>query len=229
MAGKWIEFQGFRYQPRNVIESLQDYVTQARKARIAEVLSKRLRHIHVVVENLFDAGNLFAVLRSVEALGFVYVHVVEEGIGKQKLPNRSSLRAEKWVEILRWKTALECADFLKKEGIAIATTDFSATQHLHELDLKRPTAFVLGNEHDGLTKRWDRAKDFSFQIRMQGFMQSFNISVAAALCLYEARIQNGEQGNFSESDIEYWTALCYSKSVSSAHQLLQAKNQPRSL
>jgi len=152
--------------------------------RMEQVLAARLGHVRLVVENVHDPHNLSAVLRSAEALGVQHVHVVEAATGFS-LSRRISRGAHKWLTVHRYRDFGECADELRDAGFrlyaAMLRPDAVPLETLPVID---PLALVLGNEHDGVSAAAVAACDGCFTIPMAGFVQSLNISVAAAVSLY---------------------------------------------
>jgi 23S rRNA (guanosine2251-2'-O)-methyltransferase len=78
---------------------------------------------------------------------------------------------------------------LKEYDIRIVGTSDDAEQTLYDLDLAVPTAFVLGAEGDGMRQLTRKTCDVLVRIPMAGAVESLNVSVAAAVCLYEAARQ----------------------------------------
>lgn len=169
---------------RDVLAAIFPLLTSERQARIQQVVSQRCFQVVPVLENLYDRGNISAVLRSCEAFGLGAVHIVESE--KFKESQRTTAGADKWVEVCRSRTTAECIAALKGEGKQIIVTSLSENSvPIDEVDFARPTALVLGNEKEGASAEIQAAADQCVKIPMYGFVQSFNISVAGALCFYQ--------------------------------------------
>jgi tRNA (guanosine-2'-O-)-methyltransferase len=166
-----------------VLRQLAPLLTPERIAKIDRVASQRNFSNAVVLEGIYDRGNVSAVMRTAEAFGFVNFHVIETQ-ERFKEANRVTQGADKWTEVQRWKTTRECVTELKRRGHKIVATSLEASKPLHEIDWTVPTALVLGNEKEGISKEMLELSDERVIIPMTGFVQSFNISVAGALCLY---------------------------------------------
>ncbi len=170
-----------------VLRLLSDQLTDERKKRIREVIEQRTFDVSVVCEGLYDKGNVSAVMRSAEAFGFAPFHVIEYS-EKFKNSSRVTRGSEKWLEIQKWKSSSECISFLKKQQRQLIVTSLDATISIDDasdrIDFSKPCAVVLGNEKEGVSEEMLAAADYKIKIPMYGFVQSFNISVAAALCLY---------------------------------------------
>lgn len=168
------------------LEILWPLLTEARRQRISSVVQSRIQNVAVILESLYDRGNISAVMRTAEALGIIEIHSIETQ-DKFKVANRVVQGADKWLEMFRWTSTLQCVSSLKKEGRSIYVTclDPSALP-LKAIDFTKPCAVVMGNEKDGVSQQMLELADEKVFIPMKGFVQSFNISVAAALSLYEA-------------------------------------------
>ena len=158
-------------------------LTEARQKKVQTVASLRNFSNCVVLEGIYDRGNISAVMRTAEALGFVNFHVIETQ-SKFKEANRVTQGADKWTEVEKWKTTKDCIAELKKRGHRIVVTSLEASKPIHEIDFTTPTAFVLGNEKEGISEEMKYLSDERIILPMSGFVQSYNISVAGALGLY---------------------------------------------
>jgi tRNA (guanosine-2'-O-)-methyltransferase len=159
-------------------------LTPERQQKIDRVARGRCFDISIVLENIYDRGNTSAVMRTAEGLGFADFHIIET-FDKFKNANRVTQGADKWVEAKKWKSTADAIQHFKKNKIRICVTSLEASKPLHEIDFSTPLALVLGNEKDGASKEIMEAADERVIIPMPGFVQSFNISVAGALCLYQ--------------------------------------------
>jgi tRNA (guanosine-2'-O-)-methyltransferase len=180
-------------------------MTPKRRKKIEAVLDKRQPTLQVVLENVDDPHNVGAVLRSCDAFGVIDVHLLYP---KGKLPrmreikSKSAASAAKWLRFTKWDSPKKLIAFLKKKKIAIVATHMSAkAKDPAKVDLTRPVALVLGNEHAGVSAELLKAADANVLIPMVGFVQSFNISVAASLLLYEAYRQREKKGMYAESQL----------------------------
>lgn len=165
-----------------------------RRERIDEVLAGRTRELIVVVENLQDRHNLSAVLRSAEGFGVQEVHVVETE-GALEIAPKVTQGCHKWLDVLRHPDARSCVDHLHGRGFELwAATLGPDTISLTDIDFGRRVALVLGNESLGLTPELIDLCDGSYRIPMRGFVQSFNISVAAAVSIFYATLPGDVHG-----------------------------------
>ena len=140
----------------------------------------------VVLESVEKPGNLGAVLRSADAAGVDAV-IVCDPLTDLYNPNliRSSTGAFFSVPCVAC-TSAECIDFLRQRGIQILTAQLQDSSLYYDIDMRRATAIVMGTEATGLTEQWRRAADAHIRIPMLGCVDSLNVSVSAAVLMYEA-------------------------------------------
>lgn len=173
--------------PPALLAYLQGFLMEGRKERFEKILEQRTRFLTCVLENISDAHNANAVMRSCECFGIQDIHIIENG-AKFK-PARKVLKgSHKWLSIHKYREEAHntrvCLNALKEKGYRIvATSPHAANVALHELPLDRPIALVLGQEHIGISDVVREEADDFIIIPMQGFTESLNISVAAAIML----------------------------------------------
>ncbi len=174
-------------------------MTPERSRRLEAVLSKRQNDLTVVLENVFDPHNISAVMRSCDAVGVQEIFILNTKIPRhKKWGARSSSSAAKWLTIHQFEEAETCFNALRKKYDRILTTHLSTeAADLYELDLTQKTALVFGNEHAGVSDEIRALSDGNFIIPQQGMIRSLNISVACAVCLYEAFRQKAAAGHYS--------------------------------
>lgn len=207
----------------DVLELAAPYLTLSRRARIDEVVRNRTYSVVPVMENIYDRGNISAVMRSSEAMGFQAVHVIELN-ERFKEANRVTQGADKWLDVVRWKSSEDCVVALKKQGYKIYSTHLEAAVPIGDVDWSQPSAIVFGNEKDGVSQRMLELSDQRIIIPMLGFVQSFNISVAAAISLYHIygdRMRRlGAHGDLSEEERRVLTASFCLRSAKNPERLL---------
>jgi len=175
-------------------EELREMLTPRRRERIDFVIRRRFRTLTVVIEDLRDPHNQAAVLRTAEGLGLLSAHVVDTGPSTFQ-PNRGVTRdADKWLRVRRHPAMDPCLDELAAQGFALYVGAMGAPRSLYDLDVMRPCAFVFGNEHRGVSEAVRGRADQLFTIPMRGFVESFNVSVAAGVCLSHAVHERERQG-----------------------------------
>lgn len=172
-----------------ILEMLPPHMTDERRLRLEEVVAKRSHHVVPVLENIYDQGNVSAVMRSSEAFGFIQMCLVDRPGAKFKAANRVTKGAEKWLDVLPFSSPDSAISDLRARGYKIWATDLNTTHTIDNLDWTNPIAIVLGNEKEGVSEEMKAMCDGTFRVPMLGFSQSFNISVAAALILYRAQLE----------------------------------------
>lgn len=183
------------------IDCLRNFTTEERWERINTILSRRTRYFTTVLEDVFDPHNISAVIRSGECLGLQDLHLILNTVDFR--PSRRVVRgASKWIDLHRYSSeegqnTRSCLESLKERGYRIAATTLradKATVPVDELPLDKPIAVCFGSENEGLSDSAHECADVYVQIPMHGFTQSFNISVSAAICMYELtkRIRTSE-------------------------------------
>ena len=192
-------------------ESLRGMLTPHRRERIDHAVRHRMKSLTVVVEDIRDPHNQAAVLRTAEGLGLLSAHVIDtpdqHGRTDTFDPARGVTKdADKWMRIHRHRAVAPCLDALKEQGVAIYAGALDAKSvSLYDLDVQRPCAFVFGNEHRGISAGIRERADQLFVVPMRGFVESFNVSVAAAICLshaVHARAAAGRPTDLSDDERE---------------------------
>ncbi|WP_242395044.1 TrmH family RNA methyltransferase [Anaeromyxobacter oryzisoli] len=176
-----------------------------RRARIDAVVAGRTRTLTVVMEALADPQNVNAVLRTCEAFGVQALHVVEGPMKPYDRNKKISQNADKWLDVRRWRSTRECLEHLRAEGFAIYATHLDAgARLLGELSFAGKVALVFGNEHRGVSPEALALADATYVIPMRGFVQSLNVSVAAAISLARAverrEVERGRHGDLSDGE-----------------------------
>lgn len=147
----------------------------------------------MVLESVEKPGNLGAVLRSADAAGADAV-IVCDPLTDIWNPNliRSSVGAVFSVPVAVC-TSADAIAFLKERGIRIFTAQLQDSEWYYDTDMTGATALVMGTESTGLTQAWRDSSDAHIKIPMLGRLDSLNVSVSAAVLLYEAvRQRKGE-------------------------------------
>ena len=156
----------------------------------------------VVLENIHDPHNVSAIFRTCDAVGIPKVSLVYTIEKFPKIGKKSSASAFKWVEREKYKSIENCYSQLRKDGFKIYASSISEdAKSIYELDLSERLAIVLGNEHRGVSSEASKLADERIIIPMFGMVQSLNVSVAAAIILYEAARQRIMKGKYELSQI----------------------------
>ncbi len=174
-------------------------ISERRRQKIQSVVNARQRGITVVLEDIHDPHNVAAILRTCDAFGvqeIVCIYEQEKYSNPQRVGRVSSGAANKWLDFTIYRSSTKAVAELKKAGYAIIATTLDVTSvPIFEIDFTtKPVALVFGNEHRGVSDVMCQASDVKIKIPMQGMAQSLNVSVTAALCLYEMTRQRQGSG-----------------------------------
>lgn len=214
------------YSAEDIIRCLSPLLTAERCRRIQQIVAQRTYSVVPVMEGLYDRGNVSAVIRSAEAMGYQGIHIIDSS-EKFRQANRVTQGAEKWVDAEIWADTDTCVDQLRARGYRILATCFEDAQPISAVDFTQPAALVFGNEKDGVSPALLDRADGRIVMPMAGFCQSFNISVAAALCLYHAaqdRLRRqGFHGDLDAVSQRLLTASFYLRSLSSAEAVMRLR------
>jgi tRNA (guanosine-2'-O-)-methyltransferase len=173
-------------------------VTATRRQKIRAVLDKRQPDLTVFLENVHKPHNLSAILRSCDAVGVLEAHCVSFGT-RPRAFNDTSAGSEKWVPLHEYPNTKTALETLKARGFQVAAAHFSdQALDYRALDYTRPTAVLLGAEKWGVTIEAASLVDHHIIIPMHGMVQSLNVSVAAAVILFEAQRQRLEAGFYDQ-------------------------------
>lgn len=168
-----------------LVQYLTSYITDSRNARFNDVISKRMSHLTIVLEDIFQPHNASAVLRSCDCFGIQNVHIIEN-LNHYAVNPDVALGSSKWVTMHRYNetdfNTPEAYKSLRAKGYKIvATTPHTDDCILEDLPVDNPIALVFGTERTGLTNWAKDNADAWVKIPMYGFTESFNISVSVAL------------------------------------------------
>ncbi len=215
-----------------ILSQIGPLLTSQRRLRIDQVVDHRNFSTAVVLEGIYDRGNISAVMRTAEGLGFANFHVIETQ-ERFKEANRVTQGADKWVEVKKWKSTRDAVKAIKDQGYQLVVTTLETSKPIEQVDFTMPTALVLGNEKDGASREMIEAADQRIIIPMNGFVQSFNISVAGAVSLYHIyrqRIERlGRNGDLTEEQKNILKALYYLRTQDSAPDVLERFMEGRAL
>jgi tRNA (guanosine-2'-O-)-methyltransferase len=171
-----------QFTPEQVLQGISSQLVDERKVKLFESVKNRCFDYPIVCENLYDTGNINAIIRSAENFGLANIHIIESI--RTKISARTTQGAHKWVEISKWQQGPECFQSLKNQGFQLVATTLSERSHsFYDLDFNKPYALILGNEKDGVSPIAQEMADHHVLIPTVGLSQSFNVSVAAALMM----------------------------------------------
>ncbi len=143
----------------------------------------------LAIDNVYHEHNASALLRTAEGLGFGKVWIIEN-------KNRFSpvkgiaLGVTKWLDIKRFKNEKEFLEEVAKNRYKLAVTvmpDHPSAIPITEFSLKEPIVLTVGSEKEGVSRELIEKADLLLTIPMLGLVESFNVSVATAIFLWELR------------------------------------------
>lgn len=162
-------------------------VTERRLQRLEEAAGNRISGISFAFENLSDPHNGAAAVRTFEGLGFEDIWWV--GHESPLINAQVAKGARKWTRNLACRDSTELKSRCTGNGTALWVSTLSGSS----VDLRTwspavgPTCFVFGNEHHGVSQQMTEDADVLFHLPLYGMIQSYNLSVAAAITAWQLR------------------------------------------
>jgi 23S rRNA (guanosine2251-2'-O)-methyltransferase len=146
--------------------------------------------LFLMLDGITDIRNIGAIARSAVCCGAQAIVIPDKGVGAlNEDAVKSSAGALEQLQVCRVNSLLKAVDDLHLNGIKIFTSEMRAKQRLYELNFKEPCCIIMGNEEKGVQEYLSKAADAHFSIPMKGNFDSFNVSVAAGIILFEAMKQ----------------------------------------
>ncbi len=212
-----------------LINFLQQFISDNRSEVFNKVIANRTRYITVVLEDIYQSQNASAVLRTSDCFGIQDIHVIENK-NKYDINPDVALGSYKWLDLIRYNkkenNTLEAIEKLRKNGYRIIAT----TPHKDDVDLenfdfeKGKMAIFFGTELTGLSDLMIENADEYLKIPMYGFTESFNISVSAAIILHHltSKLRASEvKWQLSEHEKEELKLDWLKKTIKSSAMLIQ--------
>ena len=143
--------------------------------------------LFVMLDGITDVRNIGAIARSALCCGAQALIIPDKGVGAlNEEAMKSSAGALERIHVCRVSSLLKAVDTLHLNGIPVFTSEMKASKMVYELPLGEPCCIVMGSEDKGVQPYIRKAADEFFSIPMAGDFDSFNVSVAAGIILYEA-------------------------------------------
>lgn len=209
------------WTPEGVIETLEPLALEERRSRLWAVIRRRIGNVTVVMDAPHDPHNAAAILRTCDALGIPRVHLVprEEAFAVGRTVSKG---AERWIEVVPHRTPELALEALHAEGFTTVATHPEGNLTPDDLAQLSRVALILGNEHDGIRDALHEGAKDSVRIPMHGFVESLNVSVAAAILLHAAT--RGRLGDLSSAEQARLYARALVRSVPRALAVLDASS-----
>lgn len=203
-------------------------MTPERFALIQSVLARRQPDLTVVMDGVHKPHNLNAIIRSCDAVGILEAHYIPVQGGYEPL-NHYAKGAQKWVGTTEHACFADAANTLRQGGYQLLAAHLSDKAiDYREADYTRPTAIVLGEELRGISEQTAQAVDGHVVIPMMGMTESLNVSVAAAVILFEAQKQRLAAGLYDHCRLDNETRhrLLFEWAWPDLAKRFRAKGQP---
>ena len=172
----------------SLYDLLAEHLTENKRNLFERILAERNRHVTLVMEDLYQAQNTSAIQRSAESFGVQDLHIIEN---KHTFSHHRKISkgSSDWLTMHRYNEATKdntetCLHALKKKGYQIVVTALhEKTIALHEVDLSKKTAVLMGTELTGASDTAMQMADVYMKIPTVGFTESLNVSVASAIIM----------------------------------------------
>ena len=214
--------------PKNRLQETFDYLkqflTDERLRKIEHFSQESSDFVLPVMEDVYQFRNAAAIVRSVEACGFHHVVALEEE--NVFNPNLKVTKgAETWVKVEKMPNNLDSLKEIKNRGYKIlAVSPENNATMLPDYEVKEPIALVFGTELEGVSDEILEFADETLAIPMYGFTKSFNVSVAAAICMYELKqklMKSGIEYQLSDQKLLELKIRWAKNSIKSSEQILE--------
>ena len=209
---------------QETFDYLKQFLTDERLSKIEHFSKESSDFVLPVMEDVYQFRNAAAIVRSVEACGFHHVVALEEE--NVFNPNLKVTKgAETWVQVEKMPNNLDSLKEIKKRGYRIlaVSPEKNATM-LPDYEVKEPIALVFGTELEGVSDEILDFADETLAIPMFGFTKSFNVSVAAAICMYEMKqklMKSGIEYQLSDEKLLELKIRWAKNSIKSSEQILE--------
>jgi len=212
-----LELATSNYQ--DVIRILGEQLSEQRTERIDAVIGCRTRRLAVAVEGVHDPHNTAAIMRTADALGIQTFHVIENGTSF--LSSRKVTQgAHKWLDLGVWRGCDEFLEAMGQHGYKVLVAAADGNVSVGDLNTSdEKMVLVFGNEAEGISSPLREGADGTFCVPMVGFVDSFNVSVAAAISMFAVRA--GRSGDLASQEKEVLKARYYLRAVKSGYDIVQ--------
>lgn len=154
---------------------------------IDHVVSKGELPLFLMLDGVTDVRNIGAIARSALCCGAQAIIIPDKGVGAlNEEAMKSSAGALEMIHICRVNSLLKAVDTLHLNGISVFTSEMRAEKNVFELPFTDPCCIIMGDEGKGVQPYLAKAADQFFKIPMAAAFDSFNVSVATGIILYEA-------------------------------------------
>ncbi|HED30564.1 MAG TPA: tRNA (guanosine(18)-2'-O)-methyltransferase TrmH [Prosthecochloris aestuarii] len=190
-------------------------INPERFRKIRRLLELRQPDLTLVMDNVNKPHNLAAIIRTCDAVGIEHIHAIStrDSIRKKQ---KTAGGSTKWTTLHLHCSMDDLLVELRNEGMQLIVADYNErSKDFRSVDFTQPTALIMGAEKFGPSASSLNMSDHSIHIPMQGMVESLNVSVAAAVILFEAQRQRIEKGCYDTPSLppeefrERLFELCY--------------------
>jgi tRNA (guanosine-2'-O-)-methyltransferase len=175
-------------------------MTPSRYQRIRQMLRQRQTDLTICMEHVHKPHNVSAVVRNCDAIGIHHVHAIWDET--TELRSGTAMGSQNWIRMHEHANTQSAIDTFKQQNMQVLVTHLSDDAvDFREIDYCKPTAILLGQEKHGATEEAIDLADQAIVIPMQSMVQSLNVSVAAAVVLYEAQRQRSLAGMYDKQHL----------------------------
>jgi len=181
---------------------MRKFKTDERLQKIISTATARQFSLHVVMENIHDPHNVSAIFRTCDAVGVPKISLLYTFESFPRISKTSSSSANKWIDVEKFTDTKNCYDKLHAQGFKVYASMLNKDAvNIYDIDFSQKVALVFGNEKRGVSPEAEKLADETFYIPMRGMIQSLNVSVAAAVTLYEAQRQRVMKEMYGDSQL----------------------------
>jgi len=157
---------------------------------ISFVVERGVVPLFLMLDGITDIRNIGAIARTAYCCGVHAIIIPDKGVGAlNEDAILTSAGALEKISVCRVNSLMKAVDELHLNGIKVFASDMNAPKKIFDIDLKEPSAIIMGSEDKGIFPALEKLCDDSFKIPMIGGFESLNVSVAAGMILYEAMKQ----------------------------------------
>jgi tRNA (guanosine-2'-O-)-methyltransferase len=185
-------------------------MTPERFSKLRQTLDRRQPDLTILAEQIHKPRNIAALVRTGDAVGMHELHMVWPW-DKHRPYSGTSMGSDRWVNIQRHESLEEGITHLQGKSYKVYAAHLSDDAvDYRDVDYTIPCAILVGNEKQGVSDAAAKLADEHVVIPMMGMVESFNVSVAAAIILSEAQSQRQKAEMYSAqrlTDDEYWSTF----------------------
>ena len=203
--------------PQKVHAILGDILSEERREVIENVVSHRTNRLHVAIEGVHDPHNTAAIIRTADAFGVQNIHIIE---GATRFRSSASVTqgAHKWIDVHMYPDAATFMAQMRSDGIRVLVAAMDGAENVADVTIDCPVVLVFGNEAEGISEQMRQLAEGAFKIPMYGFVESFNVSVAAGISI--ATIRRHGEGHLTLEERAILKARYYLRSVRAGYDIV---------